>query len=319
VWIDPHQFDRPPSGPTDFPTPKDVIPGLPYVTYACLSAEELDNIPVQTEILQLDLSRLPAGLAFWGLYDAPPLLSVGETYDAYGQLEGKTNPDTELAKTTGKTSSSIKDRVTMPDIAQKPMECGPTSAANSIRWLAETHGFNDKLPKKNDDLIKELMKAMTGSDERPFPGLSGDQLHDGKKKYAEEKGLPITVKGGLNDPNASGAKAFDFIKKEIDDGEDVEFLIGWPTGNGSHWVTVVGYKVNGDRLFLTVNDPDDGKTGSVTWELKRDGEFIKPKGIMLWAVSESPIEEPTTTEPPTTGPPSTGGPGGIGGPGDRAP
>jgi uncharacterized protein YihD (DUF1040 family) len=230
---------------------------------------------------------MPAGLAFWGLYD---------TLDGLGQLENNVPiPSTEQAKTTGKTSSVNKDRVTIPDIAQKPMECGPTSTANSLRWLAEEHGFNDKLPKKNDDLIKDLMKAMTGMNDRPFPGLSDDQLHDGKVKYAQEKGLPITVRGGLNDPNASGAKAFDFIKSEFDAGKDIEFLIGWPNGNGSHWVTVTGYKVNGNRLFLTVNDPDDGKTGSVTWELDRNGNFVKPQGHMLWAVSECYVKPASTT------------------------
>lgn len=291
IWINPREFDG--TSPTDLPGQRDVIPGLSYETWACLSVEELTSPPVPTELLELDLSVMPAGLAFWGLYD---------TLGGLGQLENDLPiPSTEPAKTTGKLASGNEGRVTMPDIAQKPMECGPTSAANSLRWLGETHGFNDKLPKKNDDLIKDLMKAMTGSNERPFSGLSGDQLHDGKVKYAQEKGLPITVKGGLNDPDASGGKAFDFIKSEFADGEDIEFLIGWPGGNGSHWVTVTGYKVNGDRLFLTVNDPDDGRTGSVTWELDRNGNFIKPKGKMLWAVSES-HQEPT----PSTGPPSTG-------------
>lgn len=290
IWINPREFDG--TGPTASPGQHDIIPGRSYETWACLSAEELTSPPVPTELLELNLSAMPAGLAFWGLYD---------TLDGFGQLENDLPiPSTEAAKATGKTASINGGRVTMPDIAQKPMECGPTSAANSLRWLAETHGFGDKLPRKNDDLIKDLMEAMTGSSERPFGGLSDDQLHDGKVKYAQDKGLPLTVKGGLNDPNASGGKAFDFIKSEFDDGEDIEFLIGWPGGAGSHWVTVTGYKINGDRLFLTVNDPDDGKTGGVTWELDRNGNFTKPKGTMLWAVSESYQEPPPSTVQPST-------------------
>ena len=62
--------------------------------------------------------------------------------------------------------------------------------------------------------------------------------------------------------------------------EDVEFLIDWPVP-GMHWVTVVGYGVNGDRLFLAVHDPDDGKTGMVIWELERDGTFVNPEGTMV--------------------------------------
>lgn len=289
IWINPREFEK--LGPDSFPGQLDVIPGLPYEAWSCLTAEELTEPPSPSEIEYLDFSVMPAGLAFWGLYD---------TLDGLGQLENAPPfLSTEPTKTTGKTASVNKDRATMPDIAQKVNECGPTSTANSLRWLAETHGFNDKLPKKNDDLIKDLMKAMTGSNDRPFPGLSGDQLRDGKIKYAQEKGLPISVKGGLNDPNASGAKAFDFIKSEYDAGKDIEFLIGWPGGNGSHWVTVTGYKVNGDRLFLTVNDPDDGKTGSVTWELDRTGKFTKPRGTMLWAVSEC-YEKPKSTDTPNT-------------------
>ena len=69
-----------------------------------------------------------------------------------------------------------------------------------------------------------------------------------------------------------------------------------------HWVTVAGYAIKGDRLFLTVSDPDDGKTGHVTWELDRNGNSIKPKGKMLWAVPESYIDPtPTTPAPPNTG------------------
>jgi hypothetical protein len=284
IWIDPREFVQ-----VDQDTwlgQLDVIPGLSYETWSCLSSEELTDHPTLTDWDVFDFSGLPAGLAFWGLYDTLYALGQQEHYSLI--------ISTEPAQTTGKTASAI--RSDMPDIAQKSMECGPTSAANSLRWLAQTHGFNDKLPKKNDDLIKDLMTAMTGSSNRPFSGLEGDQLHDGKAKYAQDKALPISVKGGLNDPDASGSKAFDFIKSEFDDGEDIEFLIGWPGGDGSHWVTVTGYKINGDRLFLTVNDPDDGKTASVTWELDRNGNFKKPKGTMLWAVSESYVEPAPGTE-----------------------
>lgn len=127
---------------------------------------------------------------------------------------------------------------------------------------------------------------MTGSDARPFGGLTGNQLYDGKKDYISKNKLPIVVKGGNTSKAASGAAAFKFIKEELAAGEDVEFLIAWP-GGGSHWVTAIGYGVIGNRLFLEVNDPDDGKTGPVDWELKPDGTFVNPKGTMLWAVSES--------------------------------
>jgi hypothetical protein len=269
-----------------------VWPGQLYATYAMISDEPLDQAPSGTALDTWDFSLLPGGYAIWWLYD---------TLDGnLGQLDNAVPgpPSTAQAKTEGPSASPY--RTSMPDIAQKPMECGPTSTANSFRWLAKEHGFEDKLPKKDDDLIKDLMTAMTGEAKRPFKGLDGDQLHDGKITYANDKKLPLIVKGGLNDPNAGGAKAFDFIQSEIDAGEDVEFLIGWPGGTGSHWVTVTGYGVRDNHLFLRVNDPDDGKTGSVTWELNRQGDFITPRGRMLWAVSESFVKQDEIALPADT-------------------
>lgn len=286
VWFDPLVFDTP-----DWPGEYSPWPGNWYETWICLSDTEILTQPTHNELSSWDYFVTPCTYAIWGALD---------TYYGLGQVDEETLFVTAPATTSGETASASTTRITMPDIAQKTNECGPTSAANSLRWLAKEHGFNDKLPKKNDDLIKDLMKAMTDSNDRPFGGLRGDQLRDGKIKYAEEKGLPMTVKGGMNDPNASGSKAFDFIKSEFDAGEDIEFLIKWPGENtGSHWVTVAGYAIKGDRLFLSVNDPDDSKTGTVTWELKRNGDFKTPKGKMLWAVSESYVKPDDTAAPGT--------------------
>lgn len=269
VWFDPTIFD------VDFPGAHDVYPSGRYPVWAIITDQELVDPPDWSTLDFWDYSYLPSGASIWGLYDT--LLGPG------GEVADPP-VSTEPAKTKGETASPC--RTTMPDIAQKSMECGPTSCANSLLWLAKKHGFGDKLPRKQDDLIKGLMKAMTGSDARPFPGLAAGWMRAGKIKYAKEQGLPIIVKGGNTDADAKGAKAFDFIKKEFDAGEDVEMLINWP-GGGAHWVTVVGYAVKGDRLFVKVNDPDDGKTGTVTWELDRNGNFINPRGTMNRAVSES--------------------------------
>lgn len=255
VWFDPGPFD--------------LSVGTPYETWATIEDSE---IAYMSGYLSWHYSDLPAGGMIWG------------ENDPQGQVEEP--PAGGTAVLTGKFAKPIRRDVR--DIEQKRNECGPTSAAASLRWLAIKHDFNDKLPAADDDLIKELMKAMTGSDARPFCGLTGNQLFDGKKKYIDDKKrkLPLIVKGGNTDPNAKGGKAFDFIARELDAGEDVEFLIDWP-GPGSHWVTAIGYAIYDNRLFLLVYDPDDGKTGAVTWELKRDGTFVNPKGRMLWAVSES--------------------------------
>jgi len=200
--------------------------------------------------------------------------------------EGQTKETIPASQATTAGVESFGPRKDVPDIPQKTNECGPTSAANSLRWLAKKYNFNNTLPASDDDLIKALMKAMTGSDTRPFGGLSGNQLYDGKKKYIKDNTLPLVIRGGNTDVGAKGGKAFDFIKSELKKGEDVEFLIWWP-GGGGHWVTVVGYAVKGNRLFLSVHDPDDKKTGIAVWELDKNGNFKSPKGSAGWAVSES--------------------------------
>jgi hypothetical protein len=247
----------------------DISPGTEYDTWATIENAELTGF---SGYPSWHYSRTAADDFIWGLEDPN------------GQSAALPSPST--ATVTGATESfgPLKD---VPDIAQKKNECGPTSAANSLRWLAKKHCFNDKLPANDDDLIKELMKEMTGSDARPFSGLIGDQLYDGKVKYIKNENLPLVVKGGNTDPSATGGKAYDFIKSELLEGEDVEFLIQWPGYTGSHWVTVVGYAVNGERLFIFVNDPDDKKTGTAIWELDKNGTFKSPKGKAMWAVSES--------------------------------
>lgn len=249
-------------------------PGYAYQTYVTMEDHEIPNAGGYAA---WHFNATPAGQYLWG------------GLDPQGQYGTGTPP--AGTSTAGNAASPLRKGV--PDIKQKKNECGPTSAANSLRWLAKKHGFNNKLPPANDDLILDLMKAMTGSNVRPFGGLMWNQLYDGKLKYIKEKTLPLIVRGGNKDDKARGGKAFDFIKSEYDKGEDIEFLIDRPGTTTSHWVTVVGYAVKGDKLYLDVHDPDDGKKGAVRWELKRNGDFVNPKGKMLWAVSES-IPEPAS-------------------------
>ncbi|MFC2139467.1 T9SS type A sorting domain-containing protein [Bacteroidota bacterium] len=193
----------------------------------------------------------------------------------------------------------------MPDITQQTNECGPTSAANSLIWLAKNNGFADKLPQDGngnidqDQLILDLMEACTGSRTRPFGGLTGDQLYDGKVKYAQENNLPIYVHGGNTNASATGASSIDFIMEELLKGQDVELLVWWPV-SGGHWVTVTGFGIVDGKWVLYVHDPDDGKTGKAVWTLETDiegnfsGNFSSPDCEAAWAVAESPL-------PPTIG------------------
>jgi len=218
------------------------------------------------------------------------------------------------------TSSVPKASLDTPverDIPQKTMECGPTSSAESLIWLAERDGWVNRLlaasgrpqdgaieksdsattPSTDEDaLILKLRDAMVPTNRRvrPFDGLDGDELAIGKAKFANENRLPIEIHGGMNDPSAKGAKAFEFAQKEKEKGQDVEYLVFWQ-GGGAHWVKVVGTAVNGDELTLSVVNSDDGK-GTASrpviehWKMKKDGTITAPpNAIAGWAAAESPI------------------------------
>jgi len=197
----------------------------------------------------------------------------------------------------------------VPDMKQFTNECGPTSTANSMLWLIDKYDLpTDKLPKHTDGNIDqaalelELAKAMKPGwvpselvgKNRGYPGLDRGEFEAGKKKFMKDKGLPVRVHGGVDTVDAQEAKAFDFTKKELKRGQDVEFLINWP-GGGAHWVTVVGYIDNGkDQKTLIVHDPDHAKAGNHYWKLKDDGTFTAPRGTANRAVAESPVPEPST-------------------------
>ncbi|MGA1841970.1 MAG: PEP-CTERM sorting domain-containing protein [bacterium] len=192
------------------------------------------------------------------------------------------------------------------DLKQYKMECGPTSTANSLIWLAKKYNLLDKLPKKPDgtvdeqQLILDLAKIMKPgwnpapvvNNNRGYPGLLRGELEAGKKKYMIEKKLPITVHGGVDDPNAQGQNTFEFVKKELKRGQDVEFLIAWP-GDGYHWVTVVGFIDAGPRNMLIVHDPLKAN-GNNYWEIDDFGRLSSPVGTANRAVAESYAPEPSS-------------------------
>ncbi len=187
----------------------------------------------------------------------------------------------------------------MPDIAQKPQECGPTSAANSLIWLAKNNGFTDKLPKTpegevdTDGLILDLMEAMTGSRDRPFRGINAQKMVAGKKAWAEKMQLPIVVGGGMGDKNARNGHAFDFLRYGLRGKQDVELRFELPQ-KFNHWVTATGFATGGGRVHVYVHNPDDNKDGKDVFELKVDdkgnvtGDVIHPTDwFLLCAVSET--------------------------------
>ncbi len=231
------------------------------------------------------------------------------------------------------------------------MMCGPTSAANSMIWLAENNPAYANLKKKkvgeewvdmtHDEVIEELAKKMVPAwdwDNDDFPGVSDDEFVQGKKAFAESRGLTLDIKWmkkeslGLGwGKETAGEPTLEWIKKEIDDDEDVEISTPehWVSVDPSsgnllkEWATVVGYMAdkfeddNGNGIwdvgelfwdenylgidlgsigvydsFLYLNDPADGSDG---WQLAEtiDGKlYVGSLGYIETVVSESPIPEP---------------------------
>jgi len=182
----------------------------------------------------------------------------------------------------------------VPDIAQEPNECGPTSAANSLYYLGAAYGFSEKLPGSPDnprELIELLKKKMNWT---LRDGVTDANFIAGKLTIAEALDLPIITKymddGICQIPDAN------WILAELKRCEDVELGLTFDDPNGGgHWVTATGYVryPNGD-IVIEVHDPDDGLDGEDTFRLgKRDGypsllDYPRLNRIDI-VVSESPV------------------------------
>ncbi len=270
---------------------------------------QLDTPQALNDMVEWDVQRLTVQATGWGAED-----QRGQrlTAHAASPSRSRTVRDTIL--------SALVAGPAVPDIEQQFNECGPTSAANSILWLAERYNFLQKLPADADgvpdtaQLVLDLMKAMAGTTDRPFRGLKGDQMFTGKKAYVEALHLPFKVEGGNGDRASRGAASFDFIVQHLARRQPSELLIWMPDGSG-HWVTVTGCATDDSRALLFVHDPDDKKTATAVWELavdhggKPDGDLILPGHCALgWAVSESPTPVPVQayhqggTQSPAAGP-----------------
>ncbi len=132
------------------------------------------------------------------------------------------------------------------------MMCGPTSASNSMAWLADNNPAYDKLKKKkvgdewvemtSAEMIEELAKKMAPAwdwDSDDYPGVTDDQFVKGKKDYAESRGLTLDIKWIKNKSlgldwgkETVGEPTLEWIMKEVDEDEDIEI------SSPEHWITV---------------------------------------------------------------------------------
>jgi hypothetical protein len=182
------------------------------------------------------------------------------------------------------------------------MMCGPTSAKNSLVWLAENNPAYKKLKQKkvgdqwvdmsHQEIIEELAKKMKPGwdwDNANFPGVFDKEFVTGKKAFAEARGLTLDIKWmrktslGLDwGTETIGEPTLNWIMKEIDDDEDVEIKKPghWVTVDVDmvwiEWVTVAGYLC---ETFEDENGNGFWDLGETFWDTNYLGLDIGTAGI----------------------------------------
>ncbi len=164
--------------------------------------------------------------------------------------------------------------------------CGPAAAANSLQWLEEKHPKIPITSTTHREKMEELSKLMERLKNK---GVTTEQIVRGKLAFIDKYGLPIRVKfqsvfvgdSSIKSPNNKynheaknhnqGNKTpptWDWLKREMENGEDVEIMFGWydASGNrhGGHWVTVTGVsEVKGAKgLYFKDDSTQDGGGGT---------------------------------------------------------
>lgn len=177
--------------------------------------------------------------------------------------------------------------------------CGPAAAANSMQWLEDTD------PRINTSTThRDKMESMSADMERCNGcGVNTQQLIKGKLAFIDRHQLPIRVKfqslyineetiaspnplyghQAANEsahPGQQSHPSWDFLKQEMEKGEDVEILYGWYNSSGvrhgGHWITVTGYLDAGDFELISFKDDaiQEISTGTshLPMRIQRQGE-----------------------------------------------
>jgi hypothetical protein len=110
------------------------------------------------------------------------------------------------------------------------------------------------------------------------------------------RGVDLDIHCSLYDPEVDSQAVFEFIRRELEKGQDIEMGYYWDGCLCGHMVTVVGIRIDedADRAYVYVVDPGDGQGTSVdphiliyTGELS-SGELLGPIAYGTYAVAESP-------------------------------
>jgi len=159
-------------------------------------------------------------------------------------------------------------REDVPDIEEEPYECGPVSVVRSLRWFHNRGVIN--LGSKTDRELIEYFKNKSdwiAGKGVTFPGFLSGKLSlisiANLNLINKFNALPEEQQGDYSEfgkkvIDKGDAPTFEFIKKEIDDDEDVEICVRYTDRDKEgHCMTVIGYDVNGNVQQIIVQDDED--------------------------------------------------------------
>lgn len=150
-------------------------------------------------------------------------------------------------------------------VAEDVNGCAPGSAARSIEYLGDVHGFaTEDAQDIYDDLYDDMDTDRHGT-------TDGDML-DGKNEYTDDNDLPIETE------LVYGMENIDDVMDAINEGADVEILISWdPNGGHAAMITSITKFADDSYEITYVDDPTqgDGKAENEehTIHVKPDGSF----------------------------------------------
>ena len=207
------------------------------------------------------------------------------------------------------------------DYAGDRNACGPTSAANSLEWLDSAYAEID-IPEPLRTIMEELSAHMN----RPRKGgVTINNFIKGKLDFIEAHALSINVKFQssfiTNDVISSSGMTFarndntgtyptwEWLKQQMDEGEDVEMMYYWWDGENwrGHAVVVTGIEESQDGSKKSVKFKHDvlqGRTGGTKQEdesIYKDNYgrmILRSRGAFIGnVVAESPGDPyPTPVE-----------------------
>ena len=268
--------------------------------------------------------------ADFGLLPPPPLLPVTVAPRFYepgfgiaegslpGTREPGSAPSADISTTPGLAAPDVILRTDVPDVEEGNNECGLGAITRSILWLKNNGAIDD--PVTTSGIFEGVRNASNWNGVDGIPTYA-DTL---RAKLKVTKDLDVHNKFMVRRPSSvpagdfetSDGKAisngndptFEFIKKELENGEDIEITVGWLDADGTrtsgHLMTVVGASDTSAGKEITVqDDPNQGTTD--TKNQRRSTPYVDkgttapylpslPRNRVEMVISESPKPKVTS-------------------------